>query len=339
MLFDDILHIEPHQSVVVVVLTNSPVSFVPIHTYIPFMMILQSLSQIIPTHYLVRKLIMKQKTCYKALTSKVFETRYFSSNHEDTINIKKRETNIQIIGNKTEYDAIKQLRLIQMPDEFNSEPNLLASMHVKRNIIFGTRIHDYEYLAQIGGKKLNEDVISRDADARNDDSDLTLKNFDEKFGFVKVCKPLLVEALQQASKEGDQPQGLAALTGLCDRVQYLIRNPSESDAMLKLRSNAFGENSDEEGKILLEAIQSVATQIPRSGHEVVGIGTYFDSRKGWTELAKEYALARRGLMIVQGESQLFQSNGAVLVGIEYIGKENPKYWIDAGGAMARFVFV
>lgn len=293
-----------------------------------------------PHNLLVRKLKLK-KTSYKALTSRDYGIRYFSSNHhEDTLNIKKRETKIHIIGNQTEYDAIKQLRLIQMPDEINSEPNLLASMHVKRNIIFGTRIHDDEYLAHIGGKKAKNDARSRDDNTETEKSDLTtITNFDEKFGFVKVCKPLLVEALQQASKEGDQPQGLAALTGLCDRVQYLIENPSESDAMLKLRKNAFGENSDEEGKILLEAIQSVATQIPRPGHEIVGIGTYFDSRKGWTKLAKEYASTRRGSMIIQGESQLFQSNGAVLVGIEYIGEENPKYWIDAGGAMARFVFV
>lgn len=334
--------------------------------YIIVMMILQSLSS---RHLYVKRLVCnsKQSMPYQVSLSHFFSTNISSSsNNNDSINhnntyhqTKKRETKIQIIGNQTEYDAIKQLRLIQLPDEFNPDPNLLASMHVKRNIIFGTRVHDNEYLTQIGGsiggrdekrtEKGDKDVGAGLANEQSD-SNVSLNTFDdtfdEKFGFVKVCRPLLIKALEQATKEGDQPQGLAALNGLCGRIQYLMENSSESETMMELKNKVYGESSSSsisngngEDKIVWEAIQSVATQIPRQGHDGVGMGTYLDSRKGWTELAKEYALERRGPMIVQGEAQLFQSNGAVFVGIEYIGEENPKYWKEAGGAMARFIFV
>ncbi len=96
-------------------------------------------------------------------------------------------------------------------------------------------------------------------------------------------------------------------------------------------------SEEEQGRITLEAVQSVATQIPRQGHKVVGVGTYTDARDGWTELAKEYATIKGGNSAK--EPQLFQKIGALLVGIEYIGEENPRYWADAGGAMARFFFL
>ena len=124
-------------------------------------------------------------------------------------------------------------------------------------------------------------------------------------------------------------------------MRHAIENPNFSKAMekLKLLSN------EEEGAIALEAVKSVATQIPRQGHSVVGVGTYTDARDGWTALAKEYATRRRGQggegveNAEDGESQLFAKVGATFVNVEYIGDENPQYWADAGGAMARFFFL
>ena len=140
----------------------------------------------------------------------------------------------------------------------------------------------------------------------------------------------------------DQPQGVATLNGLSNYVRYGLENPYFSDALEKLKlSSSEGEN----GMISFDAVRSVATQIPREGHQVVGIGTYTDAKDGWTELAMEYA-KKRGEngskemeMVKEGEPQLFQKVGAVLVNIEYIGDENPQYWGDAGGAMARFFFL
>lgn len=263
----------------------------------------------------------------------------------------KRETKIQILGDKNSYDAVKKLRLIELPNEYHPQPNLIASMHVKRNLIFGTRVHDREYLKS--KKKVSRENTSgeRNSDVNDDDNNQFDYDNDENnyhnLGFVKVCKPLLKKGLEMAGVEGDQPQGLAALHGLSARVRYLLdksnKDSTESKAMEKLRheyENDDGNNDQNiDKKIIFEAITSIATQIPRPGHDMVGMGTYFDAREGWTTLAKEYALSRKGEMIVQGESQLFQTYGAVLVGIEYIGEENPDYWIDSGGAMARFFFI
>ncbi len=272
----------------------------------------------------------------------------------------RRDTKIQIIGNRNEYDAVKQFRLIELPDENHPQPNLLASMHVKRNIIFGTRVHDVESYFNYSDNDRGDD----DDDEGDDDvDDARTKNRVEaeraerekqeeagmcptknNWGYVKICKPLLKQCLDQAGVEGDQPQGLAALGGLSSHVRYLIDHPSDSESpiMERLKLNNNNDDNHSHNKLVYEAVVSVATQIPRPGHEVVGLGTYYDSRPGWTDLAKEYALARRGRTIVQGESQLFQSSGAVLVGIEYIGDEenqnHPDYWVDSGGAMARFIF-
>jgi len=137
----------------------------------------------------------------------------------------------------------------------------------------------------------------------------------------------------------DQPQGLAALNGLSSYIRHAIQNPNFSAAMEQLKLNGGGSGDGDDGAIILESVHSVATQIPREGHDVVGIGTYTDARRGWTELAKEYANARGGEMVVEGEAQLYQKVGAVFINIEYIGEENPGYWKDAGGAMARFFFL
>ncbi len=248
-----------------------------------------------------------------------------------------RETTIQTIGNKTDYDAVKQLRLVELPDNLHPQPNILASMHVKRNIIFGTRIHDREYLQIKGQKDIILEQEEEEGEEENTYYDDThnYRNY-HNFGFVKVCKPLLKACLDQAGVEGDQPQGLAALSGLSARVKYLIDNPSDSKIMEDFIKQASSDNNK---KIIFDATTAIATQTPRQGHETVGLGTYLDARPLWTALAKEYALSRKGEMIKQGESQLFSASGAVFVGIEYIGDENPNYWIDAGGSMARFFFV
>ena len=110
---------------------------------------------------------------------------------------------------------------------------------------------------------------------------------------------------------------------------------------------------------------------------IISTGTYNDARKGWTMLAKEYAsfslqhdycnqrqhqrplslplesqlesqsqssselpLPLQKVIVQEGDAQLFQMLGGVLVQVEYIGiDENDGYWRDAGGAMGRFFFM
>ena len=209
-------------------------------------------------------------------------------------------TKIHVIGGH-DYDALKQIRLVQLPSTTFPDPKTLASIYVKRNIIFGTRVH----------------VPSEKG--------------------MMITLPLLKRALEEAGIEGDQPQGLASLNGLCHYVRECLKEPPISPTMISLMQEF--EQSDE-GKIILQAVQSVATKTPRTSHTELGWGTYTDARPGWTRLAKEYGSLSDIQTKTIGESQLFQKVGGVLINIEYIGnEENPEYWNDAGGSMARFFFL
>lgn len=209
-------------------------------------------------------------------------------------------TKIHIVGGH-EYDALKQIRLVQLPSITFPDPKTLASIYVKRNMIFGTRVH-----------------------------------FSSEKG-IMIALPLLKRALHEAGSEGDQPQGLASLYGLCHYVQQCILDPSISPTMLSLIQES---EQSTEGKIILQAVQSIATNVPRESNMEVGWGTYTDARPGWTRLAKEYGSLSDTETTLIGEPQLFQKVGAVLVQIEYIGnEENPEYWKDAGGSMAKYFFL
>lgn len=255
----------------------------------------------------------------------VFRRQWMSSSSQGSAS--QQRTKIHIIGGD-KFDDVKQIRLVRLPTIDKPDPVTIASICVKRNIIFGARQH----VKNISKEGKNEK------------------------GFVKTCLPLLKRGLELAGSEGNQPQGLATLHGLSAYCRHVLNNPSTSEAMEELMDLAKNQG-DENSAIILEAVQAVATQVPREGHSVVGVGTYQDARPGWTKLAEEYATLRgpdkkkdetvddgssdggNDLTLVEGEPQLFQRVGATLVNIEYIGEENPQYWIQSGGAMARFFFL
>eukprot|EP00979_Chaetoceros_neogracilis_P009190 scaffold2090_cov151-Chaetoceros_neogracile.AAC.7 len=270
----------------------------------------------------------KSSSAATAASSISITKRQFSSNED---------TKIHTIGGK-EYDDLKQIRLVQLPSHKNNQkPTTLASICVKRNIIFGPK----------------------------------LIHLNDK-GFVKTLSPLLKQAFDQASVEGDQPQGLAALDGLAHYVTLAMQEdgPIVSPILEQLKKEAAQHQqqqqlilqesqaspatytddgseraSVQDAQLVLEAVYSVATQMPRQNHSVVGMGTYTDARRGWSMLAKEYAQYNRNheyckhKLIREGDAQLFQKHGGVFVNVEYIGDENPQYWEDAGGSMARFFFM
>ncbi len=77
-----------------------------------------------------------------------------------------KTTKIHMVGGK-DFDDLKQFRLVQLPS-VDLELKTLASVYVKRNIVFGSAIH-------------------------TEDGDL-----------VKDCLPLLRRALTEASSEGGE---------------------------------------------------------------------------------------------------------------------------------------
>lgn len=141
---------------------------------------------------------------------------------------------------------------------------------------------------------------------------------------TQVCVPLVEAALKDCSEQGEQPQAIAALHGLCDWVQECIKNDS-SEALKKLQKN------DPTG---FEAVQAIATQIPREGHSVVGAGTYRDGEEGWKAVGKEFIEKK-----LSPEILLYTKRDARLVGIEHLADTNPDYLKSAGGAMARLFFL
>lgn len=138
----------------------------------------------------------------------------------------------------------------------------------------------------------------------------------------ELCPPLLEIAVKDAGENGDQPQAIANLTGLSDWVKECLEGNGNSKELSKL------------DPLILEAVQAIATGIPRKGHSVVGVGTYRDAEQGWKALATEFVELN-----LSEEANLYQMHGAQLVGIEHLADKNPDYLKSAGGAMARLFFL
>ena len=152
---------------------------------------------------------------------------------------------------------------------------------------------------------------------------------------LQVCHKLIEAALQDCAAEGEQPQAIASLAGLCDYVQECLsknfksNNPSADSFTSPVLEALYA--TDRKG---YEAVQAIATGIPREGHSVVGIGTYRDGEMGWKAIAKEFVDLQ-----LSPEVELYKQNGAEFVGIEHLADKNPDYLQTAGGAMARLFFV
>jgi len=149
----------------------------------------------------------------------------------------------------------------------------------------------------------------------------------------EVCKPLLDMALADASSNGEQPRALASLDGLCKAVSDSINNVEKengdsacsiSTILVTLRAN---------DEVSYEAVKSIATGIPRTGHSVVGQGTYRDGEKGWKKLAEEYVSSG-----MSSEAQLYAANGGTLMSIEYMADPSREGLMEAGGSVAKFQF-
>jgi hypothetical protein len=119
-------------------------------------------------------------------------------------------------------------------------------------------------------------------------------------------------------------QAMSTLHGLSEWVVDCLTEPESSAAL-----QGFKEDI-----LVFEAVQAIATGVPRLGHSVVGQGTLRDGEFGWTALATEFV--RLGL---SEEGRVYQAHRAELVSIEHLADMQPTYLKTAGGAMARLVFI
>lgn len=166
-----------------------------------------------------------------------------------------------------------------------------------------------------------------------------------------VGSPLVRAALVDAGSQGEQPQAMGALPGLCawvssclpvlprDEPNAAVKTsfPSGSTSSSMVLRELIREYDSGQGdaRIALEAVRAIATGIPRPGHSVVGHGTFRDGEEAWKALAREFAPQ-------SPEVQLYCREGAEVTGIELLlgdSATSPGYMKSAGGAMARMFFL
>jgi hypothetical protein len=179
---------------------------------------------------------------------------------------------------------------------------------------------------------------------------------------LPLFDPLVKAALVDAGSQGEQPQALATLHGLCGWVEACLRASSENesdrppsggDAHSRVLNHLMEQlRGDQDRRIELEAVRAIATGVPRSPpsgrvesseHPASSWhGTYRDGSRAWSDLALEYAPKA-------AEVRLYRRHGAEVTGIELLlpgggggpsssGVDDP-YRRSAGGAMARMFFL
>lgn len=222
-------------------------------------------------------------------------SRFFFANPCSTDHsILLKNASVHRLGDDSSYGSREYVLVPEgvSADLIQKDPKLkLASIHAHRNIIFGAKV-------------MNQNLGPA----------------------VEVCSSLLDAALQDASAQGEQPQAMATLHGLCDWVVQGLEKEQEIQTLSTLRQA--------QDQVAFEAVQAIATGTPRQGHSVVGAGTYRDGQFGWEELAREFL--DRGL---GEEAALYQSKGGELVAIEHLADHSEAYLKSAGGCMARFFFL
>ncbi len=194
----------------------------------------------------------------------------------------------------------------------------IASLRANRNILFGAKC-----FALIGG---GDDAGGGSSGGSNSSSE----------SLIKACSPLVRAALNDASSNGEQPQALASLDGLCAWVESCLDGQGSKE--LEGIVNQM-EGGDDDAKCLYEAVKAIATGQPRLGHRVVGAGTYRDGQPLWEKLAREYAEGGGGPDMVASEVELYRTNGMEIVAVEHLADTSDEYLKSAGGAMVRLFHV
>ena len=200
------------------------------------------------------------------------------------------------------YGSREYRLVVQHEGSSSSDPTTVASLRAHRNMLFGAQQQQQQPPGGSSSKPSKQSLTT-------------------------LCGPLLDAALEDAGVEGDQPQALATLHGLCDWViQCLDDTNTNSQALEKIKQD--------DDMLTYHAVRAMATGIPREGHSVVGQGTFRDGEKGWNALAQEFI----DLQLAE-EVELYRSRGATVVGIEPLADTQPAYLKSAGGAMVRLFFI
>ena len=232
--------------------------------------------------------------------------------------------------NQSSVDATSDATLEPLPTELQ----ILASLHAKSNVLFGASV--------------NKNIV--------------LQNSDPNWkppSILDLCPILLHSSIDDCSDEGEQPQAISTLHGLCAWVRQCLEGTATS-LVLKGLHEQLKNSDDTKSSILrststvgrrfinanacvqLECITAIATGVPRPGHTVVGQGTHKEGALGWEALAREFAMLDYGQdpsnVQLSEECLLYRhhSESCELADIELLADTSPAYLASAGGCMARF---
>jgi hypothetical protein len=256
------------------------------------------------------------------------------------------------------------------PSTLLSNGQVLASIYANQNTMFGLKLLMHN----------NTQQSSSSSPAATDNTNVNFANH------LNICGPLLDIAKEDASINGQQPQALCALNGLCGWVKECLENNGKGSKVLDVLMTEYSESnninnevesaetddsvketkkatvekprsrqriqnksksytvpSESQRLLQLEAITAIATNTPRPGHSILGMGTYRDGRMPWIHLAWEYTQlsspwdesCRCGLE----ELMVYKSRDGEVGAIEHLAHREENYLKSAGGAMARVFFV
>jgi hypothetical protein len=220
-----------------------------------------------------------------------------------------------------------------------SHLQILATLHANNNIVFG---------ATVNMKVVQNSTVTSD-------SNVPLPTVTD------LCPILLHAALDDCSGEGEQPQALSTLHGLCAWVRQCLEGTAQSPVIDTLKEQIKTQEESTDGilrttgvagrrivtanaHVQLECITAIATGNPRPGHTVVGQDTHRVGIFGWEALSREFALldytekSKKSGLQLSDECLLYRkySENYELSEIELLADTSPPYLASAGGAMARF---
>ena len=183
-----------------------------------------------------------------------------------------------------------------------SSPLVLASLWAHRNTLFGAQLGPGAAAAAVAAAARHDHQQQQQVPLPQLQSSSSL--------LTSMCLPLVWAALDDAAMQGEQPQALATLHGLCEWIRHskLLLLPEATHKDNTNNNNNDNNNtatdpawttttttrscwpSDEPplSNVEWEAVQAIATGIPRPGHSVVGPGTHRDAAAAWKTLALEF---------------------------------------------------
>ena len=158
---------------------------------------------------------------------------------------------------------------------------------------------------------------------------------------LSIAGQPLVEAalgsLRAAGREAAVLSGWARLPGLCgwivetkgwERVDLGKAKVDEATGALTL------EETGQDPAELAAAVEAIARGRPRSGHSVLGQGTFKAGEPGVVSLAEEYAASLREN--VDSELSLYASCGAEFSAVSYMHDTSPEELRDSAGCTLAF---